>query len=90
MFFSAVDFIHQQDLVGLALEIGFYINVKVAFFLKILDQVLLTFIDQIAIDGSFGIDRDQFFQLPAGYKREQGKACSRGADDHDRADLDLE
>src|SRR6266404_873837 len=64
VFCALVDFVDQQNLVGLAVERGFDFGVEVALFLEIVDQILLTFPHKIAVDGSFGIDWNQLFDLP--------------------------
>ncbi len=62
---SLLDFINQQNLVGLALEVGVDLDVEVTLFLKVIDQVLLPFPDQITINLSLGIDRDQSLHASA-------------------------
>src|SRR5450755_962409 len=71
-----VDFVDQKNLVGLALKISFDLSVKVAFFLEVIDEVLLTFLNQIAIDRSLGIDGDQFFDRAPGDEWQRGKSRS--------------
>src|SRR5258706_2619132 len=64
VFCAFVDFVDQQNLAGLAVERSLNLRVEVAFFLEIVDQILLTFPYKIAVDGPFGIDWNQLFDLP--------------------------
>ena len=60
----AIEFIHQQDLIGLALKIGSYLDVEKPFSLKIVNEVALAFLHQVGIDCSFRVNGDELPYLP--------------------------
>src|SRR6058998_2495366 len=64
-----VEVVHQRNLLGLPLEYGLHLNVKVALFLKEVDEIALSFVDQVAVDSAFLIDGNEFLLSSAPYKR---------------------
>src|ERR1700685_858883 len=66
-----INFVDQQNLFWLVFVRGLDLRVGIAFFLEIVEKVLLTFLYQIAIDGPFGIDGDQFLNPGFGQKSER-------------------
>src|SRR5579872_2115003 len=91
---SFFDVVNQQNLIALLLKGSFYLSVEVSFFLKIIDQILLAFINKFAIDGCLGIDGNEFFHLPRRHVRDPRQTCSRnphgdnGTDVHFERDID--
>src|SRR5437899_11276018 len=61
---ALLDFVHQQELARLLLKTGLDLDVEGTFFLEILTEILLTFLNQLAVDASLGIGWDQLFYLP--------------------------
>src|SRR5881628_3737620 len=64
-----VDVVHQRNLLGRPLEYGLHLNVKVALFLKKVDEIALSFVHQVAVNGAFLIDGNEFLLSSAAYKR---------------------
>ena len=91
---ALVDFVNQQNLLWLALKCGLDLDIEVTFFLEVVDEILLTFLYQVAVDGFFGIDRDQLFHLPSRQKWNGREAGPDGADSdhrshvHSKGDID--
>ena len=66
------------------------LGVKVTFLLKIIDQVALPFIDQIAVNGALLIDRNQLLFAPAGDERNYREPGAIHAHHNDRPGLDVD
>src|SRR5262245_31095840 len=62
---SFLDFVNQENLIGVALKTSIHFDVEVAFLLKVINQILLTLAYQITIDHSFRVDGDEHLHLPA-------------------------
>ena len=90
VFLAPFDFVDQPNLIGLARELDLYCHTVISLLLEVVDQILLAFVYQVAVDGSFGVDRDQFPQLPPGEKRKPRKLRARGANRDDGAEFHLE
>src|ERR1700722_20902221 len=71
---ALIDFINQKNLLWLTLKRGLDLDIEVTFFLEVVDEILLTFLYQVAVDGFFGIDRDQLFHLPPRDERQDREA----------------
>src|ERR1039458_1012412 len=78
----SIDFVYNENLVWLFLEVCGHLGIVEAFLLEVVGQVTLPFLNQIQIDGPFGVNRDELLHLPSGQK---WNGCQPGAD---RADGD--
>ena len=81
MFASAFNFVDQRDAIRGSLEIGFDLDVEKSLFLKIVDQILLSFLHQVAINGSLGKHGNQRLEPSACEERNAGdlrSGCANG------------
>src|SRR6202022_3944401 len=74
--FPAINFVDEYDLVCMLLKISVHRRIKKPFLLKMVDEIPSPFFHQVAINGSLGIDRNQFLHLPPGQERNDGKSAA--------------
>ena len=87
---AAVDLVGDEDLVRVLCELGAHFGIVETFLLEIVDQVALSFIDQVLIDRAFGIDGDQLLLLAACKERNHTEPRAHGADGDHRSHFDFE
>src|ERR671936_3207785 len=63
-----VDVVNQRNFLRRTFENRLHLNVKIALLLKEVDQIALPFVDQIAINGPFLVNGNQFFLSAAANK----------------------
>src|SRR5437667_393785 len=90
VFSTFLNFVQEGNLVRLFLKNCFDLNVKIAFLLEIIDKVALAFIDQIAVNGAFLIDRNQLLFAPSGDERNYRKPGAIHAHHNHRPGLYVE
>ena len=90
VFFARIDLIHDEDLIRLSREIGRHLDVGESLFLKVVGKVPLPFVDQVPIDGSLGVNRNQPLHSLCCQQGNDREPSANGANDNDRADIDFE
>src|SRR5689334_5215002 len=86
---SPLNLINQGDAIGLFLKIGFNVDVEISLLLKVVTQIVLTFLHQISIDGAFRKNRDQGLEFSGGEEGNCRDLRSCGPNRNYRANDDL-
>src|ERR1700757_1421037 len=85
-----VNLVHDEDLIRLALKLGCDFDVIEPLPLEMVDQVTPPLIDQIAVDRSFRINRNEFPLFALSQKRNNRETRTSCAHRNHGPDLNLE
>src|SRR4030081_64781 len=87
---SPINFVDQHDLACLLLKISVYRGVKKTLLLKIVDEIPSTLLHEVVINGSLGVNRNQFLHLPPCQERNDRESGASRADCYQRANFHFE